>query len=226
MATILEPGFETVVNWTYSEIDTNNAISGGQSSGIWNTEGTYSYGFNTNGTPTSDDYAQCKQTINIPLNFGIYFDAHQSNTGVLNKKMQVLIDTTVVWEKSFISGEQIYLNQFVDLSSYSGSHDLIFRFYIVSGAFTSGSECQFDNIRETLNDIYIALTGNDSNSGGTLISSKLTLYGGINSLSTGGNLHIGFGDFSAQTSFQISKSMTWVFDTSGGIGTTTFPLTI
>lgn len=75
-------------------------------------------------------------------------------------------------------------------------------------------------------DIYVTLTGNDSNSGGTLASSKLTLYNGIRILNTGGNLHIGFGDFSAQTSFQIAKTMNWVFDTSGGVGTTTFPPTV
>ena len=77
-----------------------------------------------------------------------------------------------------------------------------------------------------LDNVYVALTGNDSNSGGTLASSKLTLYGGISVLNYDANLHIGFGDFSAQTSFQINKTMTWMFDTSGGIGTVTFPATI
>ena len=61
MVVILEPGFETVTNWTYEE--SNSSYAGAQSTD-WVTEGTYSYKFTAApATYTPSQYGRLKQTI-------------------------------------------------------------------------------------------------------------------------------------------------------------------
>lgn len=218
MAIISEPGFETVINWIYSEVDTNNVLNGEQST-IWKTEGTYSYGFGTNGTTVTNDYAQIKQSINIPANFWFLVDAHQN--GPADKKMQILVDTTVLWEKVLDGGvPSSFIDQYIDLSSYSGVHDLIFRLLVTNGRYASGPDCQFDNIRELMNDVYVnSSTGNDTYAGDSCVAGHpvQTFARAYSILKPGGTIHVcnSGADFSGET---VTLNKSFSVDLNGTSG--------
>lgn len=71
------------------------------------------------------------------------------------------------------------------------------------------------------------LIGNDSNDGSTPKLPKLTLNAAITAVSTGGIVYVEFGDYSAQSSIILSKTMTFVPDSLGKetTGTVTLPPT-
>lgn len=78
-------------------------------------------------------------------------------------------------------------------------------------------------------EVYVDINrADDSGDGYSWSGAKKTIYGGINILNVGGLLHIGFGDYSAQTSARLNKTMDILCTTSGGggAGTVTFPATI
>jgi len=207
MATILEPGFETVDNWTYSETDTNGILSGTRGTG-WKTEGTYSYYLLANGTSANGDFNQIKQTINIPSNFSFIVDIRKDGTLTAGyRKLQVLIDTTVVWEIDFSNATNLFTDQLINLSSYTGSHDLIFKILHVTGVYSSGTNAQFDNIRERLTDVYVDINkADDTGNGVAFATAKKTMKAGWDILTSTGTMHVATGDYSAQTTITYDKS--------------------
>ncbi len=70
---ILEPSFETVANWTYSETDAD--YSGAQS-GTWKTQGANSYLFSSTGTISLNAYSQILQSVDFTSLDTISFDAY------------------------------------------------------------------------------------------------------------------------------------------------------
>lgn len=60
-----EPGFETLVHWAYSEVDTNGTLTGGQDS-TYEYEGTYCYKLQVIGNMQIGDYARILQNIDLP----------------------------------------------------------------------------------------------------------------------------------------------------------------
>jgi hypothetical protein len=76
-------------------------------------------------------------------------------------------------------------------------------------------------------DIYVKLTGNDANSGLSWATAKQTIAAGIAILEIGETLHIGFGDYSAQSAVALAKNMSLLCetaDTGGGTGTAVLPI--
>lgn len=224
MTIILEPGFESISNWVYSEVDTLNNISGGQSN-FWTTEGSYAYALSGfTGSPIGD-YGQIKQTINIPSNFGILFDIFfRFYTGSnVNRIAQVLIDSTIVWEKSFLTSSYAYYDQRIDLTSFSGTHDLIFRLYVAEYSSNGAIPLLlFDNIREIYiyNDIYVnSSSGKDSNAGDSCASGHpVQTFGKAYSLlNSGGTIHVcnSGADFSAET---VTLNKSYSIDLNGSSG--------
>lgn len=79
-----------------------------------------------------------------------------------------------------------------------------------------------------LQDFYVSLSGNDGNDGILWGTSKQTLYAGTGLVSNNDVLHITFGNYSAQTSFQLNKTLNILCEafSGGGTGTVTFPPTV
>ena len=75
--------------------------------------------------------------------------------------------------------------------------------------------------------VYVKLTGNDTNNGTSWTNAKLTINAGINI--TGENfIHIGFGDYSTQSIITLNKTMELLCETAdigGGNGTVVLPAT-
>jgi hypothetical protein len=210
MVTILEPGFETVTNWIYSENDSNGVLSGGQNT-EWKTEGTYAYLLlhSGGGVFINGEYAQIKQSINIPSNFNIIFDFRKEySSEEAYVHYQILIDTTVVWEKLGDESGTEWLNNTLDLSAYSGVHDFVIRLYF---SYSPGSGCDrhfhIDNIREGLSNVYVDINkANDTGVGTSWATAKKTMKAGWDILASTGIMHVASGDYSAQTTIAYNKS--------------------
>ena len=221
MVVILEPGFETVTNWTYSENDPDGHFTGGQST-TWKTEGTYSYLLKFDGLDFyyAGRYCQIKQTINIPTTFGFYIDIH-SAWDAYGMKIQILVDTTVVWEQTITQTD--WINEHINLVAFSGNHDLIFRIWTPSDAYYgAGADVYFDNIRETttlLNTYVNSSTGNDANAGDSCVAGhpKLTFAAAYALLASGGTIHVcnTGADFSAET---VTLNKSFSIDLNGASG--------
>jgi len=77
-------------------------------------------------------------------------------------------------------------------------------------------------------EIYVDLSGDDSNDGKTWSTSKKTIKAGIESVGAGGLLHIGFGDYSSQDPITLDKTIVLqceTYGTGGGTGTVVLPPT-
>ncbi len=148
---ILEPSFETVTNWTYSE--TNGEFDGGQSTN-YPTEGTYSYflGQNTAGTVPENSYCQILQSVNFDNINYLLFDYRVFHNGSVDSswpaRLKILVDSTEVYSFNFHgANEGQYNNNFVDLSSYSGTHNLIIRVVAPGADWNRTFGAYIDNLR-------------------------------------------------------------------------------
>jgi len=145
----LEPSFETVNNWTYSETDAD--YDGAQST-VWKTQGTYSYMFSSVKAPALDTYCQIAQSVDFTDLDMLSFDANlwQEDTGINRYRASVYVGATEVWWQVCPSTATDYLNQEVDVSGYTGTLDLIFRVTCIDASTPFNQPDQtnyFDNIK-------------------------------------------------------------------------------
>jgi hypothetical protein len=146
-AIILEPSFETVVNWTFSQDDPGSDYTGGQST-VWVTQGTYSYLIESIGNIGTGTYGQILQSVNFTQLDTICFDANLWAESALIFRASVLVGTTEVWGQDCPTTATDYLHQEIDVSAYTGLNDLIFRVTNVSGSPALAAEdVYFDNIK-------------------------------------------------------------------------------
>jgi len=169
-AIILEPSFETVANWTYSETD--NDIAGAQSS-AWSSglAGTNSYLISIAGKNiVTGGYGQILQSVNFSLIDTISFDVYlqADTTGEFEARM--LVGAAQVWSQAVPTTATEYLHREVDVSSYTGAQDLIFQIVDLVGAKSATISCYFDNIRQW---------GSYSDSGHTTVSNDFVSAGDI-----------------------------------------------
>jgi len=164
---IEEPSFETVVNWTFSETD-NDYV--GAQSGAWTTQGANSYLISIAGKNiVNGRYAQILQSVDFTSIDTFSFDAYLQADTALEFEARVLVGTTTVWGPQAVPiAATEYLHQEVDVSTYTGTQDLIFRIVDLVGAKSATISCYFDNIK-TL--------GSYSNSLRTTVSNDFTTYG-------------------------------------------------
>ncbi len=76
----------------------------------------------------------------------------------------------------------------------------------------------------TNDDVYVKLTGDDSNSGLSWDSAKKTIKAGLETVATNGTLHIAFGDYSSQDAITLDKTVDLLCENEGGGGTGTVVL--
>lgn len=141
---ISEPSFETVTDWTYSETDSD--FDGAQSA-IWKTDGTYSYRFSSTHNIQSGKHSQILQSVDFTNLDTITFDANLSQQTEDKFEAQVLVDSTIVWSKEPPTTETEYLNESINVSSYTGTHNLTFRIKTLERTGNNYQTNYFDNIR-------------------------------------------------------------------------------
>ena len=144
--TILEPSFETVNNWTFSQVDDNDYV--GAQSAAWQTQGTNSYLFSVpNKNIGTGAYAQILQSVTFTKIDRFSFDAYLQADTLNEFEAQVWAGGTKVWSKAVPTSATEYLHESVDVSGYSGTQDLIFRITDLLGAKAATINCYFDNIK-------------------------------------------------------------------------------
>jgi len=145
---IIEPSFETITGWVYSETDAD--YGGGQSTN-WKTDGNYSYYFDgRNAYISPNAYAQITRTVNLSGIHYLLFDAKTvRGTTVADFNEQILINGIIVWNKN-IYDENTYIDNNIDCSSYQGDYNITIRVINTSGSQQSLYENSFfyiDNLR-------------------------------------------------------------------------------
>lgn len=169
-ALIEEPSFETVVNWAYSETDAN--YDGAQAtSAEWVTQGTYSYKFFNTKAPALNSYCQIAQSANFTSIDTLSFDANLWAEQANRFKASVFVGAAEVWTKPCPATATDYLHQEVDVSTYTGTQDLIFRITCIdtSAPFNLNDQTNyFDNIK---------LWGSYNDSLRTTVANNFATYG-------------------------------------------------
>jgi len=147
---ILEPSFETIQEWTYSETDAD--FIDGVRSVAWKTQGTYSYIFASN-VPldiTKDAYCQILQSVTFTSIDRISFDCYLGADSP-DYEARMLVGANQVWSKVVPVSSPVtpteYLHEEVDLSGQTGIQNLIIRIYAIGNAPNSDMFCYFDNIK-------------------------------------------------------------------------------
>lgn len=157
---ILEPSFETVASWTFSELDTKSRLTGERSSD-WSSVGTYSYKLRFNqgvsDTMAKDNYAQILQSVDFTDIKTIRFDYKRvfSGTGIKGLfRFRVYIGATKILDSA--AGSDVQEFEY-DCSAITGSQDLIFQLYLNGDANIGSTNVEFyiDNIRTLFTDSYV-----------------------------------------------------------------------
>ena len=142
---ILEPSFEEVTNWAFSETD--NDYNGAQSI-TWATQGANSYLISIVGKNIgSGSHGQILQSVNFISIDTLSFDTYLEADTALEFEAQVLVGTAIVWSQAVPATATEYLHQEVDVSTYTTNQDLIFRIVDLLGAKSATINCYFDNIK-------------------------------------------------------------------------------
>jgi len=140
------PSFESPISandWVYSE-GTYDLYSGSRRTN-WFTEGTYSYGLHWGGRASG--FCRISQPIYLTDVTSITFDAHLQYDKVANEtvRAEVRIDGDLVWSST---AEGTWMDEVIDVSSYSGEHKLRFRLYVAVPAYSySDADYYVDNVR-------------------------------------------------------------------------------
>ncbi len=167
-AIISEPSFETVSNWTYSETD---ADWSGAQSGVWKTQGSYSYLFSSSNVNLGNGtYCQILQSVDFTSIDTISFDARLYVNSGTKCQARCVVGAATVWSQILPLTETDYLHQEVDVSGYTGSQDLIFQVITTGTHPTATCLSYFDNIK---------IWGSYSNPARTTVSNDFTTYGDI-----------------------------------------------
>ncbi|HQO99296.1 MAG TPA: hypothetical protein PL042_01620 [Caldisericia bacterium] len=153
---ITEPSFETVSTWTYSELDTSGNMSGGQDSG-WSTAGTYSYRLRAQNV-NYGDYGQILQSVNFDNIDFLAIDIRlYDESASYFPTARIYIDSDLKYDVHITEGTTD-ATLYIDCSSYTGNHNLIFKLIAnVSGETPSGS-FYIDNIRTYCSDSIVQST--------------------------------------------------------------------
>ena len=152
---ITEPSFETVVTWTYNEVDTNNKLSGAQSSSHA-TEGTKSYELISAASPANSDYNEITQSVDFTNIDKLEFDYYMTTAYVgANPTFDVYIDAIQVFTTNVATNKNTALTEIIDCASITGTKTLKFRLSQNNGAGSSTIEIYIDNIRTTPNNSFI-----------------------------------------------------------------------
>lgn len=125
---ILDPSFESVTNWTYSE--TKSTYTGEQSTS-YVTDGTYSYALTaTGGDEDQNRYCQILQNVDFTNIKRIKFHIHTESTGQSRafSYVSVTAGATTIYSKANYYDVPSYTGWVdVDVSAVTGAQDLIFR---------------------------------------------------------------------------------------------------
>ena len=73
-------------------------------------------------------------------------------------------------------------------------------------------------------NVYVKLSGNDSNDGLSWTNAKQTIKSGLETVAANGILHIAFGDYSSQDAITLDKTVSLLCENEGGGGTGTVVL--
>ncbi|MFC1984489.1 hypothetical protein ACFLU0_00540 [Chloroflexota bacterium] len=144
--TILEPSFETISNWTYSETDADFVDD--QRSTTWTTLGTYSYRVSSTANVSVNTYCQILQSIDFTGLDTITFDANLYGESANDFSASVLVGSNTKWTQIAPTTATNYLRQEIDVSGDSGTLDLIFRVTVDKNPSTNKDMiAYFDNIK-------------------------------------------------------------------------------
>lgn len=183
---VLAPGgsFESSPSdWLYSESDTYGYMYGGFSSS-WSSDGSYSYRLYNlpNSIVPEGNYGQISQAVDLTdvneivfdLKTGAFYDPGSVNW-IYDFRFQVLVDGTVLYERGGdVNENQTFTDQFVNVSAFSGSTTIAFRFYSAnrgSNLFGKTFECFIDNVR--------LVSASGEGAANVLVSGNIILKGSI-----------------------------------------------
>ena len=145
-----EPGFETVTGWTYSE--TSSDFAGAQDA-TNKTEGTYSYKLSCSETPgAGGKYGQITRNVDFTDINTLYFDETYPDPGGSGIKARVYIDSTLARNQD-TNGGVSWTTRSIDVSSYTGTLALTFRYYY-SDNYAQAGTWHIDNIKCAGDDYY------------------------------------------------------------------------
>lgn len=151
IGTLLD-NFENVEEhgWTYNEVDANG-VMGGHTTDNWKTEGENSYKLykGLGGTNDTADYCEIYRNIDLTAIPYLYFDARLGGNRTSSlSKAQVYIGGDKLWEEDFGSFAE-YPGETIDVTSYSGAENMVFRIYIGLGLDSGENQAFYiDNLRE------------------------------------------------------------------------------
>jgi hypothetical protein len=148
---VYEPSFETVNHWTF--YSTMPLVYSGSQTTKWKTHGDYSYEIYYQSVigELGTGYAELYQDANLTDVNTLLFDAELYSWTLLGGATitaSVRVDNDVLWSAQLSTTTTEYLNQSIDVSSYTGVHTI--RFRLSNTALLSvgaGGWFRFDNIR-------------------------------------------------------------------------------
>ncbi|MFC2018743.1 hypothetical protein ACFLU4_02145 [Chloroflexota bacterium] len=147
-AALLQPSFETVSSWTYTEEDAQ--YNGAQSS-AWASQGSNSYLLSaTNGTISALDHAQIAQTVDMSRIDTLSFDVRGYNSKAAEDVVHtnVYVGGVETWTQALPESLTTYLHNEVDLSAYTGaSTSLAFALEAHVQANAADLGAYFDNVK-------------------------------------------------------------------------------
>ena len=151
---VTEPSFETVVGWTYSELDGNAVYSGAQSA-TWSSVGSNSYKISQSSEAQVGDYAYITQSVNFDnINF-ISMDLHRVvNSGDSNlSSYSIKIGSTEISTGNVKVMDDFTL--FYNCSAITGSETLSIGLRQVDESFNMDVDFYVDNIQTHFSDSFV-----------------------------------------------------------------------
>jgi hypothetical protein len=159
---VLEPGFETVNQWTFaSTMDTYY----GRRTTAWETEGSRSYEIRyqaTSGLLGAGAAELYQDNVDLTDADAIIFDTQLYGWSLPAETLiaSVYIDDAEVWSQEVPLSTTVYYNQSFDVSGYTGPHRLTFHLENQEVTSTTpGGRFRFDNVRISYTSESIGLAG-------------------------------------------------------------------
>lgn len=174
----LDRSFETITNWTYSELDSYENFTGTQSSD-WATDKIYSYKLSINANPgRTDNYSQILQSVDFTNVDFISFDYKlvcTYNFGPTYASAYANIGANNIFTKAFVKNTTETGTILYDVSAITGNQNLVFKIQPTSTGTSSGNNFYIDNIKLYLKSPTNIFTINSllTSSSGTATASLL-----------------------------------------------------
>ncbi|MCK5832900.1 T9SS type A sorting domain-containing protein [bacterium] len=145
---LIDPGLETMSNWDYAESHIAGSFSHEQSS-VRKYQGACSYKFAVGSSGLfGGDYQQISQTFDFKhynaLYFSLYADGDNDNDHLWAR---VYIDSDRVFNHQIVTTSLDAPSNYIDISTYTDLHELIFQHYVHSFHLGARKDCYFDNLR-------------------------------------------------------------------------------